>query len=172
MIICTWWKIIEKKNINEANDAPIPNLTFSHTTNRPLICIYEQLIAILSKEINIHIWIQNNKLPAGPTVPNNTLIKIINEIDNVDFIKEESANSSQVHTIIKENCKGHLKSIMGGAGGRFIIDEFRRGSDGIMPSGHMLEAHRVLWDSCFNCNYDRNHNRYNIIDHFLGFLVE
>ena len=36
---------------------------------------------------------------------------------------------------------------MGGAGGRFIIDEYRRGSNGIMPSGHMLEAHRVLWDS-------------------------
>ena len=41
----------------------------------------------------------------------------------------------------------NLKSIMGGAGGRFIIDEYRRGSNGIMPSGHMLEAHRVLWDS-------------------------
>ena len=109
----------------------------------------------LSKEINIHIWIQNNKLPAGPTVPNNILIKIINEIDNVDFIKEESANSSQVHTIIKENCKGHLKSIMGGAGGRFIIDEFRRGSDGIMPSGHMLEAHRVLWDKLILSEKDK-----------------
>ena len=101
----------------------------------------------LSNGIKSDIWIQNNKLPAGPTVPNNILIKIINEIDNVSFLKEESVNSSQVHTIIKNNCKENLKSIMGGAGGRFIIDEYRRGSNGIMPSGHMLEAHRVLWDS-------------------------
>ena len=35
---------------------------------------------------------------------------------------------------------------MGGSGGRFIIDEYRRGSNGIMPSGHMVEAHRILWD--------------------------
>ena len=101
----------------------------------------------LSKGIKSDIWIQNNKLPAGPTVPNNTLIKIINEIENVDYLKEESANSSQTHTIVKDNCKENLKSIMGGAGGRFIIDEYRRGSNGIMPSGHMLEAHRILWDS-------------------------
>ncbi len=101
----------------------------------------------LSKGIKSDIWIQNNKLPAGPTVPNNTLIKIINEIENVDYLKEESANSSQAHTIVKDNCKENLKSIMGGAGGRFIIDEYRRGSNGIMPSGHMLEAHRILWDS-------------------------
>jgi dihydrodipicolinate synthase/N-acetylneuraminate lyase len=51
-----------------------------------------------------------------------------------------------MHTIINENCSKSLKSIMGGAGGRFIIDEYKRGSKGIMPSGHMLEAHRLLWD--------------------------
>jgi len=101
----------------------------------------------LSKGIKSDIWIQNNKLPAGPTVPSKTLIKIINEIENVDYLKEESTNSSQVHSIVKDNCKDNLKSIMGGAGGRFIIDEYRRGSNGIMPSGHMLEAHRILWDS-------------------------
>ena len=44
---------------------------------------------------------------------------------------------------------------MGGAGGRFIIDEFRRGSDGIMPSGHMLEAHRVLWDKLILSEKDK-----------------
>ena len=43
---------------------------------------------------------------------------------------------------------------MGGAGGRFIIDEYRRGSNGIMPSGHMLEAHRKLWDSLVISNKD------------------
>lgn len=100
----------------------------------------------ISKQINCDIWVQNNKMPAGPSVPTKTLIKIINEIERVDFLKEESANSSQMHSIINENCKQSLKSIMGGAGGRFIIDEYRRGSNGIMPSGHMLEAHRILWD--------------------------
>lgn len=114
-----------------------------YASEKDFYSFYEEL----SKGIKSDIWIQNNKLPAGPTVPSNTLIKIINEIENVDYLKEESANSSQVHSIVKDNCKDNLKSIMGGAGGRFIIDEYRRGSNGIMPSGHMLESHRVLWDS-------------------------
>ena len=114
-----------------------------YASEKDFYTFYEEL----SNGIKSDIWIQNNKLPAGPTVPSNTLIKIINQIENVDYLKEESANSSQVHSIVKDNCKDNLKSIMGGAGGRFIIDEYRRGSNGIMPSGHMLEAHRVLWDS-------------------------
>ena len=44
--------------------------------------------------------------------------------------------------------------MLGAAGGRFIIDEYRRGSNGIMPSGHMLEAHRKLWDSLVISNKD------------------
>ncbi|MEC7837737.1 MAG: dihydrodipicolinate synthase family protein [Chloroflexota bacterium] len=114
-----------------------------YASEKDFYTFYEEL----SNGIKSDIWIQNNKLPAGPTVPSNTLIKIINQIESVDYLKEESANSSQVHSIVKDNCKDNLKSIMGGAGGRFIIDEYRRGSNGIMPSGHMLEAHRVLWDS-------------------------
>ncbi len=114
-----------------------------YASEKDFYTFYEEL----SNGIKSDIWIQNNKLPAGPSVPSNTLIKIINQIENVDYLKEESANSSQVHSIVKDNCKDNLKSIMGGAGGRFIIDEYRRGSNGIMPSGHMLEAHRVLWDS-------------------------
>ncbi len=114
-----------------------------YASEKDFYTFYEEL----SNGIKSDIWIQNNKLQAGPTVPSNTLIKIINQIESVDYLKEESANSSQVHSIVKDNCKDNLKSIMGGAGGRFIIDEYRRGSNGIMPSGHMLEAHRVLWDS-------------------------
>ena len=58
----------------------------------------------ISKNTDSDIWVQNNKMPAGPTVPSNILIKIINEIDKVDFLKEESANSSQMHTIINKKC--------------------------------------------------------------------
>jgi len=38
----------------------IPNLTFSHTTNRPLICIYEQLIAM--KQASIICELDKNQL--------------------------------------------------------------------------------------------------------------
>ena len=121
-----------------------------YSSEKDFYNFYEEI----SKNTDSDIWVQNNKMPAGPTVPSSILIKIINDIDRVDFLKEESVNSSQMHSIINEKCEGNLKSIMGGAGGRFIIDEYRRGSNGIMPSGHMLEAHRKLWDSLVISNKD------------------
>ena len=102
--------------------------------------------ATLSEKTSMNIWVQNNKPPACPSIPQTILGRIINEIDRVDFLKEESANSGHMHTVMHELCGANLKSIMGGSGGRFIIDEYRRGSNGIMPSGHMVEAHRILWD--------------------------
>ena len=79
--------------------------------------LFISIILVARDEINSLSWL--TKI----AVPSNILIKIINEIDKVDFLKEESANSSQMHTIINKKCGGNLKSIMGGAGGRFIIDE-------------------------------------------------
>lgn len=100
----------------------------------------------ISNNTSSDIWVQNNKPPLGPSVPPGILIKIISEIERVNYLKEESSSSGHMHTLIRENCGSNLKSIMGGSGGRFIIDEFRRGSNGVMPSGHMVEAHRLLWD--------------------------
>ena len=102
--------------------------------------------ATLSDKISMDIWVQNNKPPACPSIPQTILARIINEIDRVDFLKEESANSGHMHSVMHDLCGANLRSIMGGSGGRFIIDEYRRGSNGIMPSGHMVEAHRILWD--------------------------
>ena len=102
--------------------------------------------AAISENTSVDIWVQNNKPPACPSIPPTVLSKILNELNRVDYLKEESANSGHMHTFIKENCGENLKAIMGGSGGRFIIDEYRRGSNGIMPSGHMVEAHRLLWD--------------------------
>jgi 4-hydroxy-tetrahydrodipicolinate synthase len=102
--------------------------------------------ATLSDKTSMDIWVQNNKPPACPSIPQAILARIINEIDRVDFLKEESANSGHMHSVMHELCGPNLRSIMGGSGGRFIIDEYRRGSNGIMPSGHMVEAHRILWD--------------------------
>ena len=37
--------------------------------------------------------------------------------------------------------------VMGGMGGRYLIDEFRRGACGTMPGCHITDVHVALWSA-------------------------
>ena len=117
-----------------------PLLSFKHDSE------FYDFYSEISRATNVNIWVQNNRPPDGNPIPPDILIRIINEIDKVDFLKEETNDSGHMHQLIKDKCANKIKSIMGGGGGRRIIDEYRRGSDGLMPSGHMIEAHLKLWN--------------------------
>jgi len=39
-------------------------------------------------------------------------------------------------------------------GGRYLVDEFRRGSCGTMPAGHITDAHVKLWNALENGGVD------------------
>ena len=126
----------------------------SHSSKNQFIEFYSEI----SKNIKTDIWIQNNKPPAGPTINNDALVEMINNIDRINFLKEESDMPGHVMSFIRDKCKTNIKSIMGGAGGRFSIDEYRRGADGIMPSGHMVEAHKKLWLALTNSERNKISN--------------
>ncbi len=93
------------------------------------------------------VWLQNNKPPTGPVIDTAVIIKMIDEIPHVEYLKEESLLPGHVMTAVIDACGDRVKGIMGGIGGRFILDEYRRGSAGTMPAGHMTEAHVTLWDA-------------------------
>ena len=93
------------------------------------------------------VWIQNHKPPAGPIVPTGMMVRMLNEIEHVDYVKEESNLPGQVMTELFEKAGSALKGIMGGMGGRYLVDEYRRGSCGTMPAGHITDAHARLWEA-------------------------
>ncbi len=93
------------------------------------------------------VWIQNNKPPAGPVVPTAMMVKLLNEVEHVNYVKEESYLPGQIMTQLFDEAKGAVKGIMGGMGGRYLVDEYRRGSCGTMPAGHITDAHVKLWDA-------------------------
>ncbi|MCH7969599.1 MAG: dihydrodipicolinate synthase family protein [Chloroflexi bacterium] len=93
------------------------------------------------------VWIQNNKPPAGPVVPTEMMVRMLNEVEYVDYVKEESNLPGQVMTELFAQAGGAIKGIMGGMGGRYLVDEYRRGSCGTMPAGHITDAHVKLWDA-------------------------
>ncbi len=105
------------------------------------------LYAALADATGLAVWIQNNKPPTGPTIPTPTIIQMINEIPGVSLLKEESLLPGNVMTAVFEACGDRVESIMGGMGGRFLLEEYRRGGAGTMPAGHITEAHVAAWNA-------------------------
>jgi 4-hydroxy-tetrahydrodipicolinate synthase len=75
------------------------------------------------------------------------IVKILKEIEHADYVKEESLVPGQVMTELFASAGKACKGIMGGMGGRFLIDEYHRGGCGTMPAGHITDVHRKLWDA-------------------------
>ncbi len=103
--------------------------------------------AAIAEAGQLPVWIQNNKPPAGPIVPTDMMVRMLNEVEHVDYVKEESNLPGQVMTELFEKAGGAIRGVMGGMGGRYLVDEYRRGSCGTMPAGHITNAHARLWDA-------------------------
>ncbi len=103
--------------------------------------------AAIAEAGQLPVWIQNNKPPAGPIVPTDMMVRMLNEVEHVDYVKEESNLPGQVMTELFEKAGGAIRGVMGGMGGRYLVDEYRRGSCGTMPAGHITDAHAKLWDA-------------------------
>lgn len=108
--------------------------------------IWDHFVAIADAG-QLPVWIQNNKPPAGPVVPTPMMVKLLNEVEHVDYVKEESFLPGQIMTELQEKAGGAVKGLMGGMGGRYLVDEYHRGACGTMPAGHITDAHVKLWDA-------------------------
>ncbi|MBO03485.1 MAG: hypothetical protein CL731_00485 [Chloroflexi bacterium] len=102
---------------------------------------------VIAETGGLPVWIQNNKPPAGPVVTTATMVKLLNEVEHVDYVKEESYLPGQIMTELLDKAGAAVKGLMGGMGGRYLVDEYRRGSCGTMPAGHITDAHVKLWDA-------------------------
>ena len=109
--------------------------------------VMEELYVKLAEATRLPIWIQNNKPPTSPTLPTSLMVKLLRKVKHVDYVKEESLLPGHVITELVTQAGDSVKGIMGGMGGRFLVDEYRRGGCGTMPAGHITDAHRKLWDA-------------------------
>ncbi|MEX0760972.1 MAG: dihydrodipicolinate synthase family protein [Dehalococcoidia bacterium] len=107
----------------------------------------EDHFGAISGAVSVPIWIQNNKPPAGPSVPTDLIVRMLKDMPYVDYLKEESLLPGHVITAVLEKAGASCRGIMGGMGGRFLPDEYRRGACGTMPAGHITDAHVKLWDA-------------------------
>src|SRR6185437_6750092 len=62
-------------------------------------------------------------------------------------IKEESEFPTQVISGVRALAGKRLKGIMGGMGGRFLLEEYRRGACGTMPASEVADGLVLVWNA-------------------------
>jgi 4-hydroxy-tetrahydrodipicolinate synthase len=101
--------------------------------------------AQVAEVTDLPLWVQNNRPPYAPTVPTDMMVRLLKEIPHIEYVKEESLLPGQVMSKLFKDAGKSVKGVMGGMGGRFLLDEYRRGACGTMPAGHITDAHAKLW---------------------------
>lgn len=75
------------------------------------------------------------------------LVRLLREVEHVRYIKEETPpsahNISAVLDAVGEECWG----VFGGALGRWMISEMRRGACGFMPATETTDVYVQIWDA-------------------------
>lgn len=98
----------------------------------------------LGSSINIPIMIQNT--PRAP-MPAQLLANLLKNVEHVDYVKEETSNPGHMIGTILNLAGDACKGILGGFGGHYILDEYRRGSCGTMPFPDVSDVHAALWNA-------------------------
>lgn len=93
------------------------------------------------------VFVQDHDPPVGTNMPADLLLRLCREIEHVKYIKEETAPSTFKTTAILKGGDGICKGVFGGAGGRYLIEEYRRGCCGQMPGCHVTDVVVALWNA-------------------------
>ena len=101
------------------------------------------------------IMLQNVPPPVGAGLDPRVLLDILHAVPAVRYVKEETLPSGQRLTVLRRDGPASLAGVFGGAGGRYITDELRRGAAGTMPAIELAEVHVALFAAHRAGNADR-----------------
>jgi 4-hydroxy-tetrahydrodipicolinate synthase len=96
---------------------------------------------------DLPIIMQNAPPPLGSSLPVETVREVVAAVPAIRYVKEENVPCGQRITAIIEGRIPQLLGVMGGAGGRFVLDEYARGACGSMPACEAVEVHVAIWDA-------------------------
>jgi dihydrodipicolinate synthase/N-acetylneuraminate lyase len=102
---------------------------------------------VVAGRAQLPVFIQNYPAPIGTPLSASLMSDLVQQIDGVEYIKEETSPPGQVMTQILNSAGPRLKGVMGGMAGRFLLDEFRRGACGTMPACEVTDVHVAVWNA-------------------------
>jgi len=98
----------------------------------------------LASALAAPLMLQNVPPPAGAGLTPEALIPILQAVPGIAYVKEETVPSGQRLTQVRHRAPASLLAVFGGAGGRYVTDELRRGAAGSMPAIELAEVHAKL----------------------------
>ena len=93
------------------------------------------------------VFIQNYVPPIGTAMSPAFLLRLCREIEHVTYIKEETVPSTIHLSAILRGNDGVCHGVFGGVGGRYLIEEHRRGVCGNMPGCHVTDVVVAFWNA-------------------------
>ena len=117
--------------------------------------------AVADAADDLPVFLQNWGGPAGTIMTAHQMTRLMTEIDNVSYLKEETANAGHLMTTVLATAGDACEGIMGGIGGRYLMDEFRRGACGTMPACQTTDVHVTIWNALDAGNLDKARRTFN-----------
>jgi 4-hydroxy-tetrahydrodipicolinate synthase len=102
--------------------------------------------AAISNAIDIPIFIQNYSGPAGTPMPTEWLARMCKELEWVQYLKEETLPEPRAISATLAAAGEACKGVFGGQGAIYLLDEYRRGSQGNMPACQITDLHVAVWN--------------------------
>jgi len=96
---------------------------------------------------SVPLMLQNVPAPVGAGLEPEAIVEILEAVPAVRYVKEETLPSGQRLSAIRAQAPATLIGVLGGAGGRYITDELRRGACGTMPAIELAEVHVALFEA-------------------------
>ncbi|MDF1514004.1 MAG: dihydrodipicolinate synthase family protein [Anaerolineae bacterium] len=100
---------------------------------------------VISDAAQLPIFVQNYSPPIGTDMSAELLLRLCKEIEFVRYVKEETLPSTVKLSNLLHLNDGSCLGVFGGAGGRYLIEEYRRRSAGNMPGCHITDVVVAFW---------------------------
>ena len=101
--------------------------------------------AVAAQVPGLPLMLQNVPPPVGAGLDPEVLLAVLEAVPAIAYVKEEALPSGQRLTAVLARAPRSLRGVLGGAGGRYITDELRRGACGTMPAIELSEVHVALF---------------------------
>ena len=90
------------------------------------------------------IILQNAPPPVGAGLAVSEVAAVATAVAAIRGVKEETLPSGQRITQLLAQAPATVRSVIGGAGGRYLVDELLRGAGGTIPACELTEVHAAM----------------------------
>lgn len=133
---------------SRARDVGADALIALPPTSRPASQVQiEEYFRTLGEAVDLPVFLQDHDPPAGTRISVDVMVRLLREVPSIKYVKEETMPPGPVMTAVLGQAGKSCLGVMGGMGGRYLIDEFRRGACGTMPGCHIADVHAALWSA-------------------------